>query len=287
MDYIFQKVCIGSSKSAPHIIVPVAPSFHQLLKPGHYHIITSFAGRCLSESVMNFLPSVKTENHVLHLPVAEVYNLIIYIHTIGGQSESEIFIVLFLYAAGISYNFLHHVPVEKRLPSEEINFKIVSFTGSCNEKIYGRLPRLCTHEGLFSAEVPLASKAVTACKIAGVGNMKAQRFYLRMSFLKVKGINLKNVLRKKFALSCQLINIPYYQVDVLAGNIFSVLILTGHQLREPVSAFPVTHFYGVISKVVNNMYCSAENVQHYVISVKFILMYHSFLLNKFFTVPAF
>ena len=117
--------------------------------------------------------------------------------------------------------------------------------------------------------------------------MKAQRFYLRMSFLKVKGINLKNVLRKKFALSCQLINIPYYQVDVLAGNIFSVLILTGHQLREPVSAFPVTHFYGVISKVVNDMYSSAENVQHYVISVKFILMYHSFLLSKFFTVPAF
>ena len=123
---------------------------------------------------MDLLPAVQAQNHVAHFLVAEVDDILVDEHAVGGQGEAEVLPRLLLDAAGIGHQLLDHVKVHQRLAAEEVHFQILPGAGVGDQKVQGLLAHLKGHEGPVPMVLALGGKAVGAVQVAGVGNVQAQ-----------------------------------------------------------------------------------------------------------------
>ena len=83
----------------------------------------------------------------------------------------------------VCHKVLHNLPVHQRLASEEIHLKISPAAGTADQKIQRLLPRLKIHKRTPPVILAFLGKAVSACKVTVVGNMKAQSLHHRFPLL--------------------------------------------------------------------------------------------------------
>ena len=98
----------------------------------------------------------------MHLPVAEVDDLVVQQHAVGGEGKAEVLVVDGLQGPGIGHQILHHLPVHQGLAAEEIHLQIPSVTGVGHQEVQGLLADLKGHEGPLPLVFALACKAVAA-----------------------------------------------------------------------------------------------------------------------------
>ena len=158
----------------PHVVALVSPGFHQLLELGDDLVIASPAGVIHPQPVMDFLPSVQAQDHVIHFPVGKVDDVLVDEHPVGGEGEAEVLAVRLLLGAGVGHQILYHLPIHERLSTKEVHLQVPPGAGVGNEEIQSLLPHLKGHEGTVSMVLPLTGEAIGAVQVAGVGHMEAQ-----------------------------------------------------------------------------------------------------------------
>ena len=78
---------------AAHVIVLVAALFHELLELRHDGVIAAVACVVLAEAVMDFLAAIEAQHDIVALLVAEVDDIVVDEHTVGGHGEAEVLVV--------------------------------------------------------------------------------------------------------------------------------------------------------------------------------------------------
>ena len=80
---------------AAHIVVLVAALLHELLKFRDDGVIAAMAGVVLAEAVVDLLAAVEAQDDVVALLVAEVDDVVVDEHAVGGHGEAEVLIMDF------------------------------------------------------------------------------------------------------------------------------------------------------------------------------------------------
>ena len=124
MEYVVGKVGISVGKGAAHIVIFAAPRLNEPAELGHYAVIAAIARIIYTGGVIYLLAAVQGQHHIAHLPIAELYDLVVDEHAVGGEGEAEVLAPFLLYAAGIIHKPLNHVPVHQRLTAEEVHLEI-------------------------------------------------------------------------------------------------------------------------------------------------------------------
>ncbi len=253
------------SEGPAHVVVLAASGCNEFLEARHYHVVAAAAVRSLAKPVMNLFASVQAQNHIMHLFVREVDNVVIYSHAVSCQGEAEVFIMRLFYRTAVTYDSLDYVPVHKGLATEEIHLQIHSVAGIFYEEVQGPLAGLQTHESPLAMEFSLAGEAVFAAEIAGVSHMKAQGLYIRVTVFQVESPGLVSVLFKEFPVCLQLIHIVEDLIHIchrhgifLHDRICDLL---------PAQVPLIKKLDDVISNIIHAMYGTTVHIQHYVITI--------------------
>ena len=158
-------------EGASHVVIFAASGFHKLLEFGDDLFPAAVTGIVHTETVMDFLPTVQTENHIAALPVGPFNHIVIHKHAVGGQGEAEILIVLLFHRAGVGNKILDDLEVHQRLTAKKVHFQIAAAAGILNQKIQSTLAHFKAHYCPVAVIFTLAGKAVGAVQVAGVSNV--------------------------------------------------------------------------------------------------------------------
>ena len=115
-------------KSAAHIVILALARLYELLELGNDTVKASLALVVDSEAVVYLFSAVETENYVGTFTVCKVDNVVVNEHTVGGKRKAEVFVMLLLYASGISNKLFYDIKVQKGLTAKEIDLKVSSCT---------------------------------------------------------------------------------------------------------------------------------------------------------------
>ena len=174
--------CIGSADVILKSQLP--PLFRELLKFLQDDIVASgpFAER--PHPVVDFFAPVYRQNHIVHLPVAELHYLIVKEDTVGGQCKAEFLRICLFKLPAIGYQLLYDFPVHKGFAAEKIHFQMSSRSGIGHKKVQGFFSGLVTHQSTSSVILTLFREAVAAGQVAVMRHMQAQGFHNSRSFRK-------------------------------------------------------------------------------------------------------
>ena len=173
VENVVGKVHIVMGEGSPHIVTLVSPLLDKPLELGDDDVIAPHPSQVLPQPVVDLLPAVQAEDHVVHLPVAERCHLVVQQHAVGGEGEAELLVVDGLLGPGIGHQVLDHLPVHQGLAPEEVHLQVHPATRAGNEKVQGLLAHGKGHQPPVPVVVPLAGKAVVAVEVAGVGHVQA------------------------------------------------------------------------------------------------------------------
>ena len=132
------------------------------------------AGVVLAEAVVDFLAAVQAQDHVVALLVAEVDDIIVNEHAVGGHGEAEVLIVDLLLLTAVGNQLFDHVKVHQRFAAKKVHFKVAAGAGVFDQEVHGTLAHFKAHQRTVALIAALRSKAVGAVQVAGVCNMQAQ-----------------------------------------------------------------------------------------------------------------
>ena len=77
MQDIFREIQIIPGKCPPYIIFLLVTAFCKLPELRNDQVITSLSAAKRPHSIVDFLPSVQAQHHIIHLPVDEFLHLVI------------------------------------------------------------------------------------------------------------------------------------------------------------------------------------------------------------------
>ena len=126
MENIVCKIEVISCECTTNVVIFIATILNEVLILRNNNIITAFAVRSYTESVIYFFSSVKRKNNIIHLFI-NIFNLIICEKkSVCCDSEAEILIVLFFDASCILYNTLDNIEIHKWFTAKEIKLEVSS-----------------------------------------------------------------------------------------------------------------------------------------------------------------
>ena len=202
-------------------------------------------------------------------------------HAVGSERESEILLFFLFNAPGVCDELLAHLKVHKRLAPEEVHLQILSEAGVFHQEIQRALSGLETHQSRGAVELALRGETVFAAQIARMCHEQTERLDHGISLFHVILVILVDILCKELPGIPQLLDIRKDVCRVLFGQSFGAIFF----LEQPPGLFlclPLVEvLYGVVGRLVRNVDASAEDIQHDIVSVELILMYHLHFL--FFT----
>ena len=155
MEDIVGKVGVKVGIGAAHIVVLVAALFHELLKLGHDAVVAAVACAVHTETVVDLLAAVQTQHHVVALLVAEINDVIIDQHAVGGHGKAEVLVVDLLLLAAVGHQLFDHIKVHQRLAAKEVHFQIAAGAAVLDEEVHGALAHLKAHQGAVAVVAPL------------------------------------------------------------------------------------------------------------------------------------
>ena len=106
---VLQEVRVMVGKGAPHIVVLTVTLADQLLELRDDLVVAAVACVVHPEPVVDLLPAVQAQDNIAHFLIAEVDDILVNKHAVGGQGESEVLPRLLLDAAGIGHHLLDHI----------------------------------------------------------------------------------------------------------------------------------------------------------------------------------
>ena len=266
-------------KGAAHVIVLVASGRYQLLELGHDALIAAVACIVHPQPVMDLLAAIQRQHHIAHFPVGEVDHVIVNEHTVCGQRKAEIFAPLLFHTAGILHQLLHHVPVHQRLTAEEVHLQIGAAAGVIHQKVQSLLANLKAHQRTVSMVFSLAGEAVGAVQVAGVRHMQAQRLHhIAGALLERAGHVREGVGGIELPGALQRVHIGNAVPQLLLRHILALAVFLHHRRYDLIRRVVGVKCNDVIGYLVHCMNGAGAGVQHDVVAVQLILMYHSSVL---------
>ena len=277
VEDVVGKIRVKVGVSAAHVVVLIAALLDKLLELGHDGIIAAAARVILAEAVVDFLAAVQAQNDIVTLLVAEVDDIVVDEHAVGGHGEAEILVVDLLLLTAIGHQLFDHIEIHQRLTAEEVDFEVAAGAAVLNEEIHGALAHLKAHEGTLALITALGSKAVGAVQVTGVGHMQAESFDHGVAVLEVKCHILVDIRAPQLARLFQGGDIIDALAQVFLGDVGPVAIFFHHGRHDLVRGVVCIHGDHIIRHIVHHMYGTAAGIQHDVISIQLILMYHFYL----------
>ena len=175
---------------------------------------------------------------------------------------------LFLFPS-IFHQIFYYLPVHQRFAAEKVYLQIPSASGISNQEIQCFFPHFKTHQSSSSMILAFFCKAVLTGKITIMCNMKAQSFYHSLACLKINDGIPVDILCKQLT--------GFFQFMTLTDGFFYITFRIGtfQFLTNGIAVFPlVKQSDDIVYQIIHNMHCPAVGIQHNVISIIFILMYH-------------
>ena len=206
--------------------------------------------------------------------ICKLNNVVVNKHTVCREGETEVFVVFLLNASCVGDNSLYNVKVHQRFSAEEIDLEVNPAARVLDKKVDSPLAHFKAHQSAFAVVFSLTCKAVFAVEVAGVSDMQTKRLNNRVAFFKVKGKVFILILGKEFAVLLKLLNVVNAITNFLLGNLGIVPVLVEHCGDNLGFIRVFIHFYNIVSELVNKVNAAAVYVEHDVVAVKFVLMYH-------------
>ena len=125
MEHILGKIQVVVGEGPPDIIFFLMTAVRKFLKFRHDQVVAPFSISERPHPVVDFLPAIQAENHVPHLLIAEIHDLAIQEHAIGGEGEAEFLVMELLLLPAILHQVFYDLPVHQRLSPKEIHLKIL------------------------------------------------------------------------------------------------------------------------------------------------------------------
>ena len=281
VEDVVGKVGVVVSVGAAHVVVLVAALLHELLELGHDGVVTAAAGIVLAEAVVHFLAAIQAQHHVVALLVAEVDDIVVDQHTVGGHGKAEVLVVDLLLLTAVGHQFFDHVKVHQRFAAKEVHFQIAAGAAVLDQEIHGALAHLEAHKGAVAVVAALGGKAVGAAQVAGVRHMQAQRLDHGAAVLEVERHVFVDIRAPQLAGLFQAGDVLDALAQVLFGDIRTVAVLCHHGGNDLVGSVLGVHGDDVIGHIIHDVHRTAAGVQHDVITIQLILMYHLLLHSNF------
>ena len=282
VEDIVGEVGVVVGKGAAHVVALIAALLYKLLELGHNGIVAAMAGVILAEAVVDFLAAVQAQDHVVALLVAEVDDIIVNEHAVGGHGEAEVLIVDLLLLTAVGHQLLDHIKVHQRLAAEEVHLEVAAAAGILDEEIHCTLAHLKAHQGTLALIAALRGKAVGAVQVAGVGHMQAESLDHGVAVLEIEREVLIGIGAPQLAGFLQACHVINALAQIGLGHVLTVTVLCHHGGNDLVGGVVGVHGNDIIRHLIHHMHRAAAGIQHDVIAVQLILMYH-FILHSIVT----
>ena len=234
----------------------------------------------LAEAVVDLFAAIQTQNDVVALLVAEIDHIVIDQHTVGGHGKAEVLVVDLLLLTAVGHQLFDHVKVHQRFAAEEVHFQIAAGAAVLDQEIHGALAHLEAHKGAVAVVAALGGKAVGAAQVAGVRHMQAQRLDHGAAVLEVERHVFVDIRAPQLAGFLQAGHVVDALAQVLFGDVRAAAVFVHHSRDDLVGSVILIHGNDVIGHVIHHMHRTAAGVQHDVITVQLILMYHFTLHSR-------
>ena len=274
VEDVVGEVGVEVGVGAAHVVALVAALPDELLELGHDGVIAAVARVVLAEAVVDLLAAIEAQDDIVALLVAEVDHILVDQHPVGGHGEAEVLVVDLLLLAAVGHQLLHHLKVHQRLTTEEIDFEVAAGAGVLDEEIHGALAHLKAHQRTVALIAALRGEAVGAVQVAGVGHMQAERLDHGVAVLEVEGHVGVGIGAPQLARLLQRGHILQALAQVGLGHVGAVAVLFEHGRYDRIGGALLVQGDDVIRHIVHHMHRAAAGVQHDVIAVQLILMYH-------------
>ena len=281
MKDIIGKIQIISGKCSPDVILFLIPALGKLLKLRNDQVIAACTVTKWPHIVIHFFSSVQTQDHIVHLFIHKLLNLVIQKYSIRCNREPEMFIVQLLLLSSVCHQIFDHLPVHQRLTTKEIHFQIASASRIGNQKIQSLFSHFITHERSSSMIFSFFRKAVFACQITIMGDMKTKCFHNRLSLLYFSYIGFIGILNEKPSFFSKLNYIRQRIFQILCRVFVSQRTAQIFENRRflqgicrMVLILSIQSFNHIVTQIIYNMYCPAVYIQHDIISIITVLMNH-------------
>ena len=121
----------------------------------------------------------------------------------------------------------------------------------------------------------LRSEAVSAVQVAGVSNVEAERLDdVAAAFLEGACQLNEVVLRPELACFFQRGDVAVAEMQLFLGDVVTVAVFCHHVRNDLVLAFVRVELDHIVSYFIHGVNRAAAAVQHDVVAVEFVLMYH-------------
>ena len=281
MEEVLREIRVPVGEGAPHIVPGSPPGLHQLLEPGNNAVIAAVSGVVHPEGVVNLLPPVQGEDHIVHLPVGEVDDVLVNQHPVGGEGEAEVLAAGLLPGPGVGHQVLHHLPVHQRLAAEEIHLQVGPIPRVGDEEVQGLLPHLEAHQSPVAVVFPLACEAVGAVEVAAVGHVEAQGLHhVAGTLLEGPGDVREGVRRVELPGPHQGLHVGDALPELRLRHVGAVPVGFQQSLDNLLRRMVRVEGNQVIGHLVHHMDAAGAAVQDEVVAVQLVLMYHVFLPSR-------
>ena len=280
VEDIVGKVGVKVGIGAAHIVVLVAALLDELLELGHDAVVAAVACAVHAEAVVDLLAAIQTQHHIVALLVAEVDNVVINEHTVGGHGKAEVLVMDLFLLTAVGHQLFDHLKVHQRLAAKEVHFQIAAGAAVLDEEVHGALAHLKAHQGAVAMVAPLRGKAVRAAQVAAMGNVQAQCLYHSVAVFKVEGHVLIDIRAPQLAVFLQAGHVVDALAQILLGHVRAAAVFCQHGGNDLVCGMLRVHGDDIVGHLVHNVHRAAAGVQHDVITVQLILMYHFTLHSR-------
>ena len=175
VEDVLCEVGVVVGEGAAHVVGAAGAGLHELLEVRHDPVIGAVSRPVDPEAVVDLLPAVQGEDHVVALPVGPLDDLIGETDAVGCEREAEVLVLLLLDGPCIGHQVLADLEVHQGLSAEEVHLQVPAKAGVLHEEVQRSLSGLKAHEALTAVKLSLGGKAVGAVQVAGVGNEETER----------------------------------------------------------------------------------------------------------------
>ena len=280
VEDIVGEVGVVVGVGAAHVVVLVAALLHELLELGHDGIVAAMACIVLAEAVVDLFAAIQTQHHIVALLVAKIDHIVIDQHTVGGHGKAEVLVVDLLLLTAVGHQLFDHVKIHQRFAAKKVHLKVAAGAGVFDQEVHGTLAHFKAHQRTVALIAALRSKAVGAVQVAGVCNMQAQGLDHGVAVFKVESHILIGIRGPQLACFLQAGHIIDALMQIFLRDILAVSILCHHSRNDLVSSMLRVHGNDIVCNIVHHMHRAAAGVQHDVIAVQLILVYHFTLHSK-------
>ena len=268
VEDVVGEIYVVVGEGASHVVFLVPALFHETLELGHDDVVAALTGKVLAQAVVDLLAAVQGEDHVVHFLVAELGDLIVQQHAVGGEGEAEVLLVDGLQGTGVADQVLHHIPVHEGFAAKEVHLQVHPGAGVGHQEVQSLLAHLKGHESPVALVVALAGEAVVAVQVAGVGHVETHGLQNGLGGLECGLLHvLPQVLGEELAAVLQGLDVFQAVPQFLLVHVLHVAVLGQHLGDDLLVVGVFKEGDHVIGHLVHQVDGAAVDVHNDVVSV--------------------